>query len=104
MRPACRFEHAPTIVKFGVSRIAVRLYDARKIVQVPLRMLAFAIGSVSKPYRRRNRSGAGTLIAHVGPESAGFGFSVSGCEYRNRRIVGMNDIGGKDVPSKRIGK
>src|SRR5579884_3808815 len=99
MRPACRFEHAPAVIKFGVSRIAVRLDDARKILQMLLGMFALAIGRVSKPYRGRNSSSVGAFIAHVGPQTARFSFSVSGREYGNRCIVGVNDVGCKDVRS-----
>ena len=62
------------------------------------RMFSLAILRVREPNRWRSCN-LRPVIAHIGPEPAGLGLAVAGCEHWNRRVVGMNLGCGHDMAS-----
>jgi hypothetical protein len=52
VRPARRFKHAAAVINLGIARIPVGLENAGDVLEMPLRMLAFAVGGRGKPDRR----------------------------------------------------
>ena len=87
--PAGCFGDPASVVERMKSRIRVGLEGSVKALEMSLRMFSAAVGREGEPYRRRNRIGARTAIAYIGPEPAGLGSSVAGGEHRNGRVVGM---------------
>src|SRR5260370_29667841 len=63
-------------------------------------MPPLAIGCVGEPHRWRGVFSGCPFIANIGPEAAGPGLSVAGCEHRNRRVGGMDLARRKDMLSQ----
>src|SRR5512144_2772025 len=82
--------------------ITVRLQQAAERAEVRPRMLALAIWAVAVAYRRWRRSGARAVVAQVDPQPAGFGAAATGVEHRDRRIIGVQLVGGHDVGGDRV--
>ena len=57
-----------------------------------------AIGAVEKSSRRSRGSAERPIIANVDPQPTGFGPTQAGCEHRHRGVVGVDLLGGEDVP------
>ena len=102
MGPAGSFDDVAAAVDFRESRIAVGLQNAVKVTQMLLRVLSVAIGTVREPNCRRGLARRRPLVAHIRPQPPGLGFSAARSKHRNRRIVCVDDIGGKDVRTERL--
>lgn len=70
--------------------VSVGLQDAGEVTQVLAGMLALAIRRVGEPDSWRHILTSRTIIAHIRPESRGFGLAHAGREHRYRSVVGMN--------------
>jgi hypothetical protein len=60
-------------------------------------MRAGAVGAVEVGDGRRSPAAKGPVIAHISPEPTCLGPAEPGEEYRNRRVVAMDLLGGKDM-------
>ena len=58
-------------------------------------MLAAAIGRVEERGRRRRWAAERPVVANIGPEPSRPGLVLG--EHRDRRIVGVDALGGEDV-------
>src|SRR5438552_6208879 len=87
----------PPMNSFVEPGIAVGVNDAAKVLQMGLRMLAFAIGRVEEQRRRRARTGEWPLIADIEPQPAGLGLAGTWRQNRHRRVVDMQSVAGQDV-------
>jgi hypothetical protein len=61
--------------------------DATEVLQMRLRMRAFAVARVEEQSRRRQQTGKGPLVAHVGPQPHGLGFASARRQDRHRGVV-----------------
>src|ERR1700722_12843920 len=89
MGPASCFDDLASFVEWMKSRIGIGLEGPVEALEMGLRMFSAAVGREGEPDRRRNRIGAWTAIAHIGPEPAGLRPSVAGGEHRNWCVVSM---------------
>src|ERR1700692_2634517 len=89
MSPACNFVDGAVSVKMMESGVRIRLQCTRIILQMPSRMFALAVFRVSEPHGWSSGITCRTIIAYVGPQSAGLGLAVAGSKHWNRRIVGV---------------
>ena len=88
---------------------AVGVDDAPEVRQMPLRMLALAVGRVEEQRRRRSRAGERPLVADISPQPPGFGLAGARRQYRHRRVVDMqrvrvHHLGGQCVDQRRQGR
>src|SRR5882762_4433534 len=89
MRPASRFLNASRFVDLLEPGVTIRLQSSLELAQVCLRVFSLAIRRVGEPYRRWCLVSRRPIIAHVGPQSSRFGFSISGRQHWNWRVIGM---------------
>ena len=75
MRPAGGLDNPSAGEQLVEPGIAVGVNDATEVLQMGLRMLAFAIGRVEEQSGRRPRAGKRPLIANIGPQPAGLGLA-----------------------------
>ena len=61
------------------------------------RMLATAIGAVEVDRRRRRGSAERAVIADIDPQSSSPGAAKAWLQHRDRRVVGVDLLGGEDV-------
>jgi hypothetical protein len=80
----------PTLVQGVEADINICLQHALEVSQVPLRMDALATWRVSEPYRRRAQVAGLTVVAHIGSDAPGFGFSIASRKHRHRRVMSAN--------------
>src|SRR5262245_64397995 len=97
MRPTAGLGNAAAGKQFIEPGIAVGVDDAPKVLQMPLRMFALAVGRIKEQSRRWPRTGAWPLIANIGPQPAGLGLAGAGREHRYWRVVDMQSIAVQDV-------
>ena len=71
VRPARSFVDMAALVEVAESGIAIGLQGPAKISKVFPGMLAPAVGKVAEEDRRGYIAACGTIIPHIGPESAG---------------------------------
>jgi hypothetical protein len=102
MRPAAGFDNPTAEEQFIEPGIAVGVNDAAEVLQMRLWMLAFAIGRVKEQDRCRPRAGKWPLIANVGPQPAGLGFTGTRRQYRHRCVVDMQRLAGEDVSGEGV--
>src|SRR5439155_12943005 len=67
LRPARSLNNVPALIQRREAAIGIGLQDAAEVAQMPLRMLALAIGRIAIPHRRRISACGGAIIAHVSP-------------------------------------
>src|SRR5689334_17213926 len=61
------------------------------------RMLATAIGAVEVDRRRRRGTAERAVVADIDPQSSGPGAAKARLQHRDRRVVGVDLLGGEDV-------
>src|SRR5215472_6278995 len=88
VRPAPGFINVLAIKMVKTSE-GVGLESALESLQVLPRMFALPIFRVCKPYSGSSRFAGRPVVAHIGPESAGFGLAVTGRKHGDRSIVGV---------------
>jgi hypothetical protein len=54
-----------------------------------LRVFSLAILCVGEPHGWRHVTSRWSIVAHIGPESRGFGLSCAGSQHRNGRVIGV---------------
>ena len=65
-------------------------------------MLAAAVGTVEVGGSRRCRAAERPIVAHIDPQAPGLGPAQSRRQHRNRRVVAVDLLGGKDMmPDRR---
>src|SRR5579859_5673798 len=87
--PAGSFLDATVTVEVVESGIAIGLQDAVEAAQVLAWMFASAIRGEAEPHRRWCLVARRPVIAHIGPQTSGFGLPRSGSQHRKRRVVGV---------------
>src|ERR1700677_2023826 len=92
MSPARDFVDVAVAVEMMKSRVGIGLQRTLEVLQMPPRMFSLAIFRIGEPHGGWGLKTCRTIVADIGPEPAGFGFTVAGSEHRNRRIVGV-DLG-----------
>ena len=97
MRPAAGLDNPSAGEQFVEPGIAVGVNDAAEILQMRLRMLAFAVGRVEEQSRRRPRAGERPLVADIGPQPAGLGLAGARRQDRHRCVVDVQGVAGEDV-------
>jgi hypothetical protein len=99
MAPAPGFEdrsrHAGSIVELVVAAIGIRLKDPAEAREMRLRMMSAAIAGIIKHRSGRRRAIERPIVAHIHPDPARIGFATG--QHRNRRIVGMQPLGGEHM-------
>ena len=75
---------------------------AAEVLQMRLRMLAFAIGRIEEQRRRRSRAHEWALIANVSPQAASLGLAGAWCQNRHRRVVDMQSVAAQEVSGERV--
>ena len=89
MRHAGSFLNCSAFIKPIKTCEGVSLQYAFIVGQVLLRMFAFSVRRVCKPYRRRGLIACRTVIANVGPESTYLGPAGTWRENRQWSIVAV---------------
>ena len=89
MRPASDFINGAIAVQMMEPCIGVRLKAAPEVLQMLLRMLAFAILRVREPDSGRGIFTGRPVVTHVGPETSSLGLATARRKHRHRCIVGV---------------
>src|SRR5215467_2640130 len=97
MRPAAGLDDATAGEQFIEPGIAVGVNDAAEVLQMRLRVLAFAVGRVEEQGRRLPPTSERPLIADIGPQPAGLGLAGARRQYRHRGVVDMQRAASEDV-------
>lgn len=99
MAPTPRFEDrlrsSRRIVECAVAAVGIGLEEPLPTGEVRGRMGPGAIGRVVEHGRRRGTAAEGAVVADIGPYAPGRRFSLR--EHRDRRVVTVQPLGGKDV-------
>jgi hypothetical protein len=82
--------------------IAVGVDDAAEVLQMNARVLTLAVRRVEEQCRRWTGTGEGPLIANVSPQPASLGLAGARRQYRHRRVVDMQGIGGHHLVGERV--
>src|SRR5215472_502671 len=97
MRPTCGKNDVTVRGQLLEAGIAIDVQKALEVFEVSRRPFGFAIGREHVDRRRRCRSSPTALIASVDPETPSLRSSSAGVEYRHRRVIGKEMIGGEHV-------
>ena len=104
MRPTGGLEDrprlAPGLVEPVEPGIGVRLQDAGERGQVPLGMLAAAVGRVEERRCRRVGPGERPVVPDVGPQAPDLGPLLG--QHRHGGVVGVQPLGREDVRPDRL--
>src|SRR5215831_12964716 len=84
MRPAAGLDDATAGEQFIEPGIAVGVNDAAEVLQMRLRVRAFAVGRVEEQGRRLPPTSERPLVADIGPQPAGLGLAGARRQYRHR--------------------
>jgi len=90
MCPARHFINSAAFIEMMKAGVGIGLQSAFEVLQMLPGMLALAIRRVGEPNGWSGVFTGRSFIAHISPEAASPGLSVTRSEYRNRRIIGMN--------------
>ena len=71
--PTRDFIDPPVAIQMVQAGIGVSLQGAGEVQKVPARMLSLAVFRIREPDGRSSGLRCGAVIAHIGPEPAGFG-------------------------------
>jgi hypothetical protein len=89
--PARRFGN-PVIIQPGIACTAIGLKDAAERREVLARMLAFPVRAEVIQDRRWRRTAERPAVAHVAPQTPGFGAAAAGIEHRHRGVIGIHAV------------
>lgn len=104
MRPAAGKDNGTLLRQPLEARIAVNLQNAGESLQVSLWSLRFAIRTVEVNRGRRVFTRPWPVIPSVDPQSTGLSFPSTRIEYGDRRVVGEDLAGSKDLSGQQIMK
>src|SRR5271156_1151920 len=87
MSPACSFDDPAAFVEMMKSSIGIGLQNSGKGVQMLLGMFSLAIHCVGEPHSWWHITSRWSIVAHIGPESRGFGLACAGSQHRNGCVI-----------------
>ena len=89
-------------IKMMKAGVGICLQSALEGLQMLAWMFALAILRVCEPYCGCSLFAGRSVIAHIGPEAAGFGLAVARREHRHGRIVGVQLAAGQNMLLNRV--
>src|ERR1700759_4240113 len=90
----------PGIIETVEARERIGLHDAGVTGEMFAGMIAGAVARVVEHRRGRILAAKRAVVADIGPDATGDGLEL--CQYRHRRVIGMNALGAQNIASKRL--
>jgi hypothetical protein len=90
------------LVQPGIASVTIRLEDTFESGEMGFRMFAFAIRAVAIQHRLRSLASERMVVTDIAPDLSGSGLAVSGCQHRDRGVIGVNSFPRHHVYADRI--